>query len=267
MTWLFALAAITYALASTLMLRRRDDANTGAARAALMTGMVAMLAHAVGHVIEIQRAGGIPLGFFAALSWVSLGMAALSTLVAWTRTFAALGVMVFPLAALVSLGYALLPRAQAAPDLSWPLQLHAGFALLAYATLAVAAVMAVLLALQDRLLRQRQLDHALLRRLPPLTELESLMFRCVAAGFALLTLALALGVVFVEDLFAQHLVHKTVLSVLSWMVFGALLFGRWRYGWRGRRAIRLTLAAMALLLLAFFGSRFVLELLLHRTPY
>ena len=58
-----------------------------------------------------------------------------------------------------------------------------------------------------------------------------------------------------------------MLSVLSWMVFGALLFGRWRYGWRGRRAIRLTLAAMALLLLAFFGSRFVLELLLHRTPY
>lgn len=265
MTWLFALAAVTYALASTLVLRRHENAHGSMARGDLLVGMFAIALHAAAHGVEIHHAAGIPLGFFAALSWVALGMAALSTLVAWTRTFAALGVMVFPLAALITLGYAFSPRPNATPELDWPLQLHAAFALLAYATLAVAAVMAILLALQDRLLRQRQLDHALLRRLPPLTELESLMFRCVAAGFALLTLALALGVVFVEDLFAQHLVHKTVLSVLSWTVFGALLFGRWRYGWRGRRAIRMTLSAMILLLLAFFGSRFVLELVLQRT--
>jgi ABC-type uncharacterized transport system permease subunit len=68
----------------------------------------------------------------------------------------------------------------------------------------------------------------------------------------------------VENLFAQHLVHKTVLSVLSWLAFGALLVGRWRYGWRGNKAVRWTLAAMALLLLSFFGSKFVLELVLDR---
>ena len=70
---------------------------------------------------------------------------------------------------------------------------------------------------------------------------------------------------FVENLFAQHLVHKTVLSLLSWLVFGGLLLGRWLRGWRGSIAVRWTLVAMGLLLLAFFGSQFVLEMLLHRT--
>jgi ABC-type uncharacterized transport system permease subunit len=87
----------------------------------------------------------------------------------------------------------------------------------------------------------------------------------IAAGFVLLTLTLLSGVLFVDDLFAQHLVHKTVLSIAAWIVFGILLFGRWRWGWRGRRAVRLTLAGMAILLLAFFGSKFVLEVILHRT--
>jgi ABC-type uncharacterized transport system permease subunit len=91
------------------------------------------------------------------------------------------------------------------------------------------------------------------------------MFRVIAAGFVLLTLTLLSGVLFVDDLFAQHLVHKTVLSIAAWIVFGILLFGRWRWGWRGRRAVRLTLAGMAILLLAFFGSKFVLEVILHRT--
>ncbi|MCB1564805.1 MAG: cytochrome c biogenesis protein CcsA, partial [Xanthomonadales bacterium] len=64
--------------------------------------------------------------------------------------------------------------------------------------------------------------------------------------------------------FAQHLVHKTVLSLLAWAAFGVLLFGRWRFGWRGKRAVRWTLLAMLLLLLAFFGSKFVLEVILQR---
>ena len=81
---------------------------------------------------------------------------------------------------------------------------------------------------------------------------------------SLLTLTLVTGVLFVDDLLAQKLVHKTVLSVLSWLAFGALLFGRWRYGWRGSMAVRWTLAAMMLLLLAFFGSKFVIELVLQR---
>src|SRR5690606_10033336 len=124
-------------------------------------------------------------------------------------------------------------------------------------------LLAVMLWLQERALRRHQF-RAWLRALPPLTELETLLFRTVAAGFILLSATLLTGVLFVENLFAQHLVHKTVLSVLSWLVFGGLLLGRWRGGWRGRVAVRWVLVAMALLVLAFFGSKAVLELILRR---
>ena len=97
--------------------------------------------------------------------------------------------------------------------------------------------------------------------------LETLLFRTIAAGFILLSATLLTGALFVADMFAQHLVHKTVLSVLSWLVFGCLLVGRGRYGWRGRVAARWTLAAMALLVLAFFGSKYVLELVLGYGVY
>jgi ABC-type uncharacterized transport system permease subunit len=141
--------------------------------------------------------------------------------------------------------------------------LHAALALLAYATLAVAALLAVTLWAQEGALRRREF-HGWRRALPPLVQLESLMFRTIAVGFALLTATLLTGVLFVHNLFAQHLVHKTVLSLLSWLAFGALLYGRRRYGWRGAKAVRWTLAAMALLVLAYFGSKMVLELILHR---
>lgn len=257
-----AIAAIAlYSLASW-RLGRAGDGHTPASP--LLWGFAAVLAHAAVHALDVVRSGSLPLHFFSALSWVALGMAALSTGVAWNRRFEALGRLVYPVAALSLLSFVAFPSAQPPDSLDWPLRLHALLALLAYATLALAAALAVLLAVQESLLRARRLDHPLLRLLPPLTELESLMFRTLGAGFVLLTLALTIGTVFVENLFAQHLVHKTVLSVLAWTIFGALLFGRLRYGWRGRRAVRLTLAAMALLLLAFFGSKFVLELVLGR---
>ena len=161
------------------------------------------------------------------------------------------------------LGYAAYGH-RVAEALDWRLQLHAWCALLAYATLAIAALLASMLWLQERALRRHQFFRGWLRALPPLTELESLLFRTIAVGFVLLTATLLTGVLFVENLLAQHLVHKTVLSVLSWLLFGGLLLGRWRYGWRGKVAVRWTLAAMALLVLGFFGSKFVLELVLHR---
>ena len=102
--------------------------------------------------------------------------------------------------------------------------------------------------------------------LPPLTLTESLVFQLIGTGFVLLSVTLISGILFVDNLFAQHLIHKTVLSIAAWAVFGTLLLGRWRYGWRGRRAVRLILFGMVLLVLAFFGSRFVLEVVLKRVP-
>lgn len=225
----------------------------------------ALLLHAGVHVTGWGGGLAPDMHFFAALSLVGLGMATLTLLAGREAALRAMGVLVFPLAGLLLLLHVLAgPSATAAPA-DWRIALHAWLALLAYATLALGAVLALMLWLQEHALRRRRLGWAT-RFLPPLVQTEALLFRTVGTGFVLLSLALLTGVLFVEDLFAQHLVHKTVLSVLAWLVFGALLLGRWRLGWRGARAARLALAAMFLLLLAFFGSKFVLELVLQRAP-
>jgi ABC-type uncharacterized transport system permease subunit len=102
--------------------------------------------------------------------------------------------------------------------------------------------------------------------LPPLLTLEKLLFRLITAGFIVLTLALVSGILFSEQLFHRPLRfdHKTVFAVLSWLMFGGVLAGRTLYGWRGRTALRWVLASFGALLLAYVGSRFVLEVLLHR---
>jgi len=229
----------------------------------LALAVPAVLLHAAVHVFAWRELSGLDLHFFAALSLVGLGMATLTTVLGPVQRIEALGIIVFPLAALVLAAYVLLGGGKPRGDLGWPLQLHALLALLAYATLAIATLLALMLWFQERALRQRQLG-GWLRILPPLTQMETLLFRCLGAAFVLLSLTLLTGVLFVDDLFAQDLGHKTVLSILSWVVLGVLLFGHWRWGWRGPRAAKLTLLAMALLLLAFFGSKFVYELVLHR---
>jgi ABC-type uncharacterized transport system permease subunit len=100
---------------------------------------------------------------------------------------------------------------------------------------------------------------------PPLSRLERQLFQLIGVGFLLLSAALVTGALFISDWFAQHLVHKTTLTIAAWLVFGALLLGHWRLGWRGKQAAYACLSGMTLLALAFFGSKFVLELLLKRT--
>ena len=258
----FALVALACYLLATALLVRSLALGSEGPRGWIAPAGLALLFHAGFHVDAWHEAGGLDMHFFAALSLVGLGMATLTTLVGGNGRLAALGGVVFPLAAASLLGYAAYGHVRA-EGLDWRLQLHAWCALLAYATLAIAALLAIMLWVQERALRQRQ-AQGWRRALPPLTELETLLFRTIAVGFGLLTATLLTGVLFVENLFAQHLIHKTVLSVLSWLAFGWLLLGRWRFGWRGRIAVRWTLSAMALLLLAFFGSKFVLELVLHR---
>jgi ABC-type uncharacterized transport system permease subunit len=141
---------------------------------------------------------------------------------------------------------------------------HIISSILAFGFLSIAGVYAVFAAIIDHFLRSHHLN-SLVRSLPPLEVLERLLFRLIATGFILLTVSLASGLAFVSDLFAQHLVHKTLLSIMAWLVFGLLLFGRWRYGWRGRKAVRLCLAGIALLILSYFGSKLVLENLLGRS--
>jgi ABC-type uncharacterized transport system permease subunit len=149
---------------------------------------------------------------------------------------------------------------------------HIAIAMLAYSTLTIAAFHAVLMALQESRLHSRPTEAqngwlaAAIDRLPAVLTMEKLLFRLIAFGFALLTLTVLSGVVFSEQLFgiAFKWDHKIIFTMLSWLLFGALLAGRkWR-GWRGKTALSFTLTGFATLLLAYVGSRFVLEVVLHR---
>ena len=100
--------------------------------------------------------------------------------------------------------------------------------------------------------------------MPPMQSAEDWLFQLIAAGFFVLSMALLSGLVFVDDLFAQHLAHKTVLSILAWAIFGGLLLGRRRWGWRGRQAVRWVLSGYLAFVLAYFGSKLVLEHVLGR---
>lgn len=141
---------------------------------------------------------------------------------------------------------------------------HIFASVIAFGVLSVAGVYAVFIALLDHLLRQHSFNR-LVQTLPPLDKLEALLFHLIRVGFAVLTIALATGLVYVDDLFGQHLAHKTILSIFAWLVFALLLWGRWKRGWRGRVAVRMTLAGIALLLLSYFGSKLVLEIVLERS--
>jgi len=144
-------------------------------------------------------------------------------------------------------------------------RLHLALAMIAYGLFVIALLHALLMTVIERRLHDK--NPAFVGSLPPLLTLERLLFRVIGAAFFFLTLTLATGLAFSETLFGRALRadHKTIFAILSWLTFGLLLFGRWRYGWRGRTAVRWTLTGFILLVLAYVGSRFVLEVLLGRT--
>jgi ABC-type uncharacterized transport system permease subunit len=143
-------------------------------------------------------------------------------------------------------------------------RLHLALAMIAYGLFIIALLHATLMALAERQLHRK--GAVAFPNLPPLLTLETLLFRMIGAAFVFLTATLVTGIAFSEELFGRALRfdHKTVFAVLSWLTFGLLLAGRLRYGWRGRTALRWTLTGFVMLLLAYVGSRFVLEVLLGR---
>lgn len=151
-----------------------------------------------------------------------------------------------------------------ASNISSGLVSHVLLSLLAYATFTIAALHAVLLSAQEQRLKKRQTSK-LLRFLPSLQSMEQLLFQIIWAGEILLSLGILSGFIFLEDMFAQHLVHKTMLSLLAWCIFAILLWGRHVLGWRGNTAVKFTLGGFAVLMLAYFGSKLVLEVILQRS--
>lgn len=204
-------------------------------------------------------------GFATALAfalWLALAVYALEK-----RFYPALRIpWLWPVSLLLSgVLLVLLPRHTLGPTTSVLFVLHTLFALTCYALFILAVIHGWLLTQ-----REKQLRHPTRQEVPglPLLTLERLMFNFVALGFVLLSITLVLGIGFYEVLYGAdhvwHWEHKTVFAILSWLVFAVLLWGRYRLGWRGRKAVRWVYTGAVLLLLSYVGSRFVLEILLGR---
>jgi ABC-type uncharacterized transport system permease subunit len=223
-----------------------------------------------GHAVLVDAAvvtpGGLDVSLANALSVVAGLIVLFSWLGGFARALPGVAAVALPVAAVTAPLPAVFVNPHRLSLADEPLAvLHIGVALIAYALLIVAALQAlVLFGLERRL--HRGLPERSGQQLPPLLTLERFLFRLVDVGFVLLTLTLVSGALFSEELFGKPLrfTHKVVFSVLGWLVFGALVFGRHRYGWRGRSALSWVLAGTGLLFLAYVGSKFVLEVLLGR---
>ena len=209
---------------------------------------------------------GLVLGVGVAVSLIVW----LSVLIYWLGSFMhrveGLQALVMPAAALACLLPLIVPSARALPNTELlAFKAHLVISMLAYSFFTIASLHALLMALLEKRLHGGHLG-SVSSALPPLLTMESILFRLISCGFVLLTLSLASGILFSEELFGRPLRfnHKTVFGVLSWLIFGALLAGRARYGWRGRTAMRWTLAGFLTLVLAYLGSRFVVDVLLQR---
>ncbi len=222
------------------------------------------------HAIALVGAIATPHGFDISLANAVSLVAALCVLVAWTtgflRTLPGSAAIVLPVAAVAALLPAVITSPHRFPYAGEPwAAAHIAVALLAYAFLLVAAITALLMTgLEKRL--HRGLPPGDAGQTPPLLTLERYLFRLVGTGFLLLTLTLLSGALFSEQVFGKPftLTHKVLFSILAWLTFGGLLAGRWRFGWRGRQAANWIIAGTALLVLAYLGSKFVLEVLLGR---
>lgn len=230
----------------------------------LSLGLLALLLHAFALYGTINAPEGLHLGFFNMLSLTTWFIAAVVIASSFGRPLENLGIAVLPLAATgLTLQWLFPSPHNHVTHTSIGLDIHILLSIASYSLLAVAAVQAVLLAVQDHHLRNRK-PGGFIRALPPLETMENLLFRMIGIGYVLLSLSLISGVHFFENIFAHDKIHKTILSIAAWLVFAVLLWGRWRSGWRGRVAIRWTLTGFAFLMLAYFGSKLVQELILQR---
>jgi ABC-type uncharacterized transport system permease subunit len=214
----------------------------------------------------IFAAPELRFGFAQALSVMTLLAVALYWLESLFYQLDGMEPLVLPLAALAVPLPALFPglASSGAHAQAGAFKLHLALAMIAYSLFVIALIHATLMALAERQLHRKSALY--LAHLPPLLTLERLLFRMIGAAFVFLTLTLASGIVFSEEIFGRPLRsdHKTIFAILSWLTFGGLLAGRRLHGWRGRTAVRWTLGGFLLLVLAYVGSRFVLEVILKR---
>ena len=224
----------------------------------------ALILHVIVLYQNIFTPEGLNFGISNAASLTALMIATLTVLTSRPQLMGNLGILVWPPAALIVVLALWFPEKRLlASHLGYGVRVHAISSILAYSLLALAACQATLLYIVEHQLRNKR-PGAMLQILAPLQTQETFLLQLVSLGLFLLSLSLISGMTFIEDFFSQHLAHKTIFSVLAWVGFTSVLWGRWRHGWRGRTLIRLCLIGFVLLALAYFGSKLVLEVILDR---
>lgn len=269
----YLIASLLYGLLGWYFWRTRWNAagkSAGAATALPAWEPYAILAPLAVHGYTLYQsvfAGpGLMLGFGSAVSAIVW----LTVFIYWLSSFfyelEGLQTLVTPVATVAALLPLVFPSLRPLANTEFPaFKAHLLIAMLAYSLFTIAALHATLMAVLERRLHHANLS-AMFANLPPLLTMETLLFRVIWTGFILLTLTLATGIVFSEELFGKVATfnHKTLFAFISWGIFAALLGGRQLYGWRGRVAVRWTLTGFVMLVLAYIGSKFVLEVILHR---
>jgi len=204
----------------------------------------------------------MPLDVITAGSYVMWLINLILLVSSFKRRLEILALIIMPFTLLAIILPALLPiDTSSIVNMRSGLGIHILFSLLAYSMLMLASFQAILLAAQNNQLHRHQ-TSSFMRSLPSLEDMEHLLFRLIAIGVILLGIGLASGFYFLENLFGANIAHKTILSIIAWLVFSILLYGRWRYGWRGKKAVHWTLAGFVILMLAFFGTKIIQQFLL-----
>lgn len=257
------IAACLYVAATvyqvTCLLRR----HTPNKRTLFIVGGIAVALHAFSLAVQVPTEQGLNLDFFNAASLVSCSIILVALLAAIRLPLENIFLLLFPLAAVSALCAGLIPAGTSHPVDNWGILSHVVLSILSYGMFTLAVLQALLLFVQDRQLKHKRPNNVIVSNFPPLETMEALLFGFLWAGWLLLSLSLLSGFIFLNDMFAQHLVHKTILSCFAWLVFAVLLGGRHFLGWRGHIALRWTFAGFCLLMLAYFGSKLVREFILH----
>ena len=227
----------------------------------LLLANIGLIVHAYLLYLSLFSGPALDISFFTVFSLISWVISLMLVSFAWQEPIENLAIGILPIAAIAVLLRLINDKVTLlSHDLSFVLEIHIITSLIAYSLLSIAALQSMMLYVQDAQLHKK---HAtgFVRALPSLETMEKLLFQMIGVGFVVLCISLSTGLFFVED---QSSLHKTVLSIGAWILYAVLLWGRWKFGWRGRTAIRWTLTGFAFLLLAYFGSKFVLEIILQK---
>ena len=227
-------------------------------------GAVALTLHAQILHQSIFLDTGFDFSFFNVISIIGWLVALIVLVISIYQPIQQLLLILYPIAAITVLLEHFFPS-QRIIEQSLPigLRIHILLSISAYSLLMIGTFQALVLAIQDRFLKTKQASK-IIDILPPLETMEQLLIQIILVGFFLLSLSLTTGLVFVYDIFEQHLAHKTILSILAWVIYAFLLWGRWSFGWRGKKIINWVLGGFLTLLLAYIGSKFALEFIFNR---